>query len=541
MDRIPAETLDGILEYVLEDGGPTVPADCTTPLDSDPLLDNLRALRLVCKTFRDSVADRFWQFYDQYSVLLTRDSLKKLKRVAQNKYTRRQLKLVWIFPYQLKRCLTEWPTFRKAFKEERECPRKNYLNLKNGAGEVAFDGTKILKAFRAYKHLYEQQQQIIALGERKAMLTEIFELLNGHISAINISGGWCGPGFRPLVKKVGISHFHSADMEENNGPDINRAVSDIIHALYWSRIKLCGLNFIHADNNFIDLPDRTLRYLRQSRTDTKCHIHNVNLSLSSEVAREGYSEVHKILQACPNVSHLVLHFPDYSDWPVDIRYLFGSKQLKRLEHLHISGFTTDAEDMAALLYRHRDTLICLEMRDIVLERGSWASVFKFMHDHLKLNEFFIRHVFQPGICMMHAPGDAVENYVLRKTDTVDWPEYHANRLAVTTNRLLAMEMLTAMMGEAAGVQAIFLDPSFWTADTKISSAGPPGLKVVEIDEDAHIDWEIENGFASESDSDYDDDEDENEDGDEDAESDSDEGSLGSDEKGSGLEAEDSGS
>lgn len=130
MDRIPVETLDGILDYVLIDDGPTKPADCTTPLDSDPLLNSLKTLRLVCKTFRDAVADRFWRFFEDYSILLERNSLKKLKRIAQNKHTRSKLHVIWIFTYQFKQCLTEWPKFKQAFKEERAHERKNYLNLK---------------------------------------------------------------------------------------------------------------------------------------------------------------------------------------------------------------------------------------------------------------------------------------------------------------------------------------------------------------------------------------------------------------------------
>lgn len=130
MDRIPAETLDGILDFVLEDKGPTKPADCTTPLDSDPFLESLRTLRLVCKTFRDAVADRFWSFYANYSILLDRNSLKKLKRIAQNKHTRSRLRVLWIFTHQLRQGLTEWPKFKQAFKEERAHERKTYLNFK---------------------------------------------------------------------------------------------------------------------------------------------------------------------------------------------------------------------------------------------------------------------------------------------------------------------------------------------------------------------------------------------------------------------------
>lgn len=183
MDRIPAETLDGILDYVLIDEGPAKPTDCTTPLDSDPFLDSLKTLRLVCKTFRDAVADRFWTFFENYSVLLERNSLKKLRRIAQNKHTRSRLRVIWVYTYQFKQCLTEWPKFKQAFKEERAHERKNYLNLKvDGQDELPFNGTKIMKAYQAYKQLYEQQEKMMTSGERKVLLSEIFELLDGHVS-----------------------------------------------------------------------------------------------------------------------------------------------------------------------------------------------------------------------------------------------------------------------------------------------------------------------------------------------------------------------
>lgn len=184
MERIPAETLDAILDHVLEDEGPTTPADCITPLDSDPLLDNLRAIRLVCKTFKDAVEERFWGFYENYSVLLERDSLKKLKRIAQNKHTRCRIKVLWIFTYQFKQCLTQWSTFKQAFKEERASQRKNYLNFTNGTDkELPFSGSKVLKAFQAYKQVYARQQQMNISGERKAILADILELLDGHVSS----------------------------------------------------------------------------------------------------------------------------------------------------------------------------------------------------------------------------------------------------------------------------------------------------------------------------------------------------------------------
>lgn len=40
-----------------------------------------------------------------------------------------------------------------------------------------------MKAYQAYKKLYEQQEKMKASGERKALLSEIFELLDGHVKS----------------------------------------------------------------------------------------------------------------------------------------------------------------------------------------------------------------------------------------------------------------------------------------------------------------------------------------------------------------------
>lgn len=39
-----------------------------------------------------------------------------------------------------------------------------------------------MKAYQAYKQLYEQQEKMKVSGERRASLSEIFELLDGHVS-----------------------------------------------------------------------------------------------------------------------------------------------------------------------------------------------------------------------------------------------------------------------------------------------------------------------------------------------------------------------
>lgn len=314
-----------------------------------------------------------------------------------------------------------------------------------------------------------------------------------NLSAVNICGGWCGPPFRPITEKIGISHFHSADEDEDDGTDKNRAVCDIIQSLYWSRIRLCGLNWICADSDMLDLPDRTLRFLRKSRTGD-CQFHNIKFNLASNaVSEEGTGSVHKILQACPNVETLELKFPSFSTWQVDIRYLFGTKHYEHLAHLHIAGFTTNAQDLAKLMYRHRDTLECIELCDIILEQGSWASLFKLMHDHLKLTALGIDQLFQPGITLLHCPyASKVVDYALRKTDKVDWLAFQRKSLCRTPNRFFAVDRLTEMLGMTAVYQAMILEPAFWLNNDQLTSDGPQELSIKE-DEGDDLDWEIDHG------------------------------------------------
>lgn len=190
---------------------------------------------------------------------------------------------------------------------------------------------------------------------------------------------------------------------------------------------------------------------------------------------------------------LELKFPNFSEHLVDIRYLFGTKHYERLAHLHVSGFTTKAEDLAKLLYRHRDTLKCIELCDIILERGCWASLFKFMHDHLKIEVIGINQLFQPGITLVccHNAVD-ITDYVLRKTDTMDWPAFQEKNLHKTPNRLFAVQRLTEMLGIAAAYQSMVLEPAFWLNDDQLTSDGPPEL-TIKNDEDEDFDWEVEQG------------------------------------------------
>lgn len=257
-------------------------------------------------------------------------------------------------------------------------------------------------------------------------------------------------------------------------------------------MHLCRLNWVCADFNMIDLPDRALRYIEKSSRANPCQFHHVNLTLSSDAVGEQDSSIHKILQACSNLKQLDLKFPQFSNWQVDIRYLFGTKHFENLGHVHISGFTTKADDLARFLYRHRETLTCVEICDVILERGTWASLFQFMHDHLNLEDFSIRRSFQSGVSLLHCIGADLEDYVVRKTDTMDWAAFQDRSLSRTTNRLIAVEGLTSMLGDAAAFQTMILEPAFWTNDDVVTSYGPPELKI-KHDEDEDLAWEIKHG------------------------------------------------
>jgi hypothetical protein len=146
---------------------------------------------------------------------------------------------------------------------------------------------------------------------------------------------------------------------------------------------------------------------------------------------DGESFVSSLVQACPNIEQLEIVFPSFIDLSLaNADMFFGSKRLQFLRHLHLYHFSLPAQGLANMLYRHRKTLKCLELEGMILSIGRWTSIFKFLHDHIKLDDFGGHNLYESGLRHYHRPEGDLEKYILGEIKDIDWVEIEKDYLAV---------------------------------------------------------------------------------------------------------------
>lgn len=193
------------------------------------------------------------------------------------------------------------------------------------------------------------------------------------------------------------------------------------------------------------------------------------------------SFVYDIIQACPNIQQLEICFPGFMDQSLDdAEMFFGSKCLQHLQHLHLYCFPIPAQELANVLYRHRKTLKCLELENMILSTGRWTSIFKFVHDHLKLEDFGGHNLFEHGMRNYHRPDGDLLKYILNEIEAINWCDVAKNYLTASSDEE-GMFILANQFGDIAQANFDLIDELFGISSDTVSSE--PELLEIPVDEE----------------------------------------------------------
>jgi hypothetical protein len=398
MDTIPPEILTQIIQDLWEVS--TWKLCCPSPLDKDLLLENLRNVRLVCSGFKAAASKIFGEnYFSSREVIFEQKSLSTLLAIAKSKEFRRYFMHLIVNTFQFAQELTQWPAFKEEMHKVRWDPHVTFIKTKDASGQLPFHGVNMLTAFAAYRKFYQMQKRMNNYGAFKAQLAESLALLKkgNRFRHLTISGHNRAPAFRHITEKIGLDKRYECPESDTL---ITTVVCEIMQALYWSRINLCSFNLDRCGVDHVMLPNRYIKFLK-----AEAHIHDLNLELQQNMIDDsGHSNVHDIVQACPQLVSLSISFPAFVDFPLaTAEEFFGSKRLERLEKLYLHAFSIDAQELANVLYRHRSTLKSIAFEDMILKSGHWLSVFKFIHAHLKLVHFEFHNIYQAGVKEYHKP------------------------------------------------------------------------------------------------------------------------------------------
>jgi hypothetical protein len=276
MENVPNEVLTQIVESLEED------ADwelcCSSPLDTDPFLANLRSVRLVCRGFKAAAAHIFGEtYFSCREVILEKSSLETLRSIAKHKELCKFVTHLTVNTYQFPAELTEWSTFRSHISREVANEHATFLNTADEEGITPLAGVRALMAHAAYKRLYKNQKKAKASGAYTAMLAESLECLKKEspfFRSLSISGHNHTPALRYIIRKIGLETFQ---WFTNMWKLVTEATCMILQAIYWSRVKFCSLTLEHCGEEQLLLPSRALKHLKAQK-----HIHHLRLELRTQ-------------------------------------------------------------------------------------------------------------------------------------------------------------------------------------------------------------------------------------------------------------------
>lgn len=276
MNNVPNEILTQIIESLYEDSVRKL--CCPSALDSDPLLANLRNVRLVCRSFKGAAANIFGDVYfTSREVILEKSSLETLRSIAMHKELRKRVTHLTVNTFQFPAELTEWVSFRQRFSSEVADEHPTFLNTADENGAKPFEGVGILVAHAAYKQLYKNQKKAKSSGAYTAMLAECLEYLKKGSSAfksLSLSGHDRTPALRHITSKIGLDGIQWC-------PEMGRLITEatcmVMQAVFWSRVKLCSFALECCGEEQLLLPSRALKNLKAAD-----HIHNLRLELKPQ-------------------------------------------------------------------------------------------------------------------------------------------------------------------------------------------------------------------------------------------------------------------
>ncbi|KAF2435469.1 hypothetical protein EJ08DRAFT_645763 [Tothia fuscella] len=256
------------------------------------------------------------------------------------------------------------------------------------------------------------------------------------------------------------------------GQLISEATAMVFQAVSWSRVKLCTFTLLRGGEENLLLPSRAFKHLKSEN-----HLHNLRLELKPNVIDEdGFSSVSELIQACPKVAHLEICFPGFINYSLDdADMFFGTQPLKYLKDLRLCNFSLPAQELANILYRHRATLKRIEIEGMILSKGRWSSIFKFLHDHFTLSDFCGHNLYEPGMRYYHRPQGDLLKYILNQVKEIDW--YEVNKDYSPYEKL--PEGLDSLLTTFGMISAIYFEPApnFFNLPADADIIEPPDLEV----------------------------------------------------------------
>jgi hypothetical protein len=254
MESIPPELLTHIIEELYEESSWSL--CCPSPLDKDPLLANLRNVRLVCSGFKAAAGKIFGEtYFSSREVILEQSCLSTLLSIAKNKELRKYLKHLTVNTFQFAPELTQWSTFKDEVRSVRTNPHPSFLNKQGDSEALPFNGVDMLMAHSAFQLYYQTQKRMKSCGGFKAQLTECLMLLKSvrMFRHLTINGQDRAPVLRYVTKKIGLDKRYKSAESVTLVSDV---VCTVIQALYWSRVKLCSFNLDCCGMDHFVLPSR---------------------------------------------------------------------------------------------------------------------------------------------------------------------------------------------------------------------------------------------------------------------------------------------
>lgn len=413
MDTLPVELLVRVIEELWEEM-PGTPLQCTiSPLDRDPLLQNLKSVRLVSKAFRSAAFKLFRDtYFTKLWTTMDKKSLTKLVDVtASNLGAKLERLLISTYQFLPHICESK-AVFEKRVRREK---KEEHTYLKRIGEE--FDAKRIVVAYKSYKHYLKEQQYMRNTGGDSAMLARALGNARKSLKCITISGLEPSQGSRAIVRDVGVT------LSFNELPDstANAVISVVLRALYWSRIELCQLDFTCLRVGALKLSDEDFYHLKKSNI----HLHVLDFAIrgggrgdEQNLLRDGL--LADLIKTAPHVNSLGLRFPEFQTRVLPLRVVIGTR-FNALMNLDLEGLTVRRNDLLFTLHKLRYTLEAISFRQMFLRTGTWRGIFKWMHANVAPVELSFHNIWDTEE-EFHIPSASLKDYMNKDIDEFDWDE-----------------------------------------------------------------------------------------------------------------------
>ncbi|GME27085.1 Protein transport inhibitor response 1 [Neofusicoccum parvum] len=428
---LPAELQIKVVEELYT----SPPCPYEDPLAEDAFLENIKAVRLTCKSLNAAASDVFLKtWFSHRSIVFERKSLLNLYRIATTPPFNKRIAQIDVAAYEFRPELgADFKVFLSRMEREardESCFLRHDSVKEHFLGDVErkADWPRARSAYAIYKKYADDQAELHQSFVHIRLLARILTALNGTLRTISVNGAQSpltGAWSSGILRDCGISLLNREKVSLHSA-----TMAAVIRAMHLSRIDVCSLvaSGLNVSALELSLPQR-----RRFNEVGLSHLHHLSLRLldpknfpsetNSALFRSGL--LGHFIQRAQNLTHLSVEFYN-QPFDIPLSNLLGPR-MEKLESLCLGGLTYHAQDLIEWLTENRSKLEHIQLDYSSLITGNWRDTFRMMRSNLDLKSVYF-HFLADDEESIHITGENVNNFILKKSTKVDWETMESKKL-----------------------------------------------------------------------------------------------------------------